>query len=66
MPDHVWERSVTLPGRLAGHRRPVPDGRADKCKANVASAGEIARFMLFLGRESIELERESKAEDKVA
>lgn len=59
--DHVWERSLTLSKRLVEHRRSMLKNKVNKCKANVASAAEIARFMLFLGRESIELERESKA-----
>lgn len=48
---HVRERALTLSRRLRDHRRSLVDRGVAPCKANAATAAELGRFMLFLGRE---------------
>ena len=51
----VAERARTLSGRLADHRRGMLARGVQPNKANVATAAELGRFMLFLGRRQQEL-----------
>ena len=64
--DAIWERAVTLSRRLIGHRESMVANKVGSCKANVATAAEMARFMLFLGKESMELERERREREEAA
>jgi putative tricarboxylic transport membrane protein len=64
--DAIWERAVTLSRRLIGHRESMVANKVGSCKANVATAAEMARFMLFLGKESIGLERERREREEAA
>ena len=49
--EDVYERCVRLSNRLHDHRNAMADRRLKSNKANVASAAELARFMLEIGRE---------------
>ena len=51
----VAERARTLSRRLADHRRGMLARGVQPNKANVATAAELGRFMLFLGRRQQEL-----------
>lgn len=52
----IVERSRTLSKRLADKRRANLERGMAPCKANAATAAELARFMLFLGKEQQEID----------
>ena len=52
----VRERARTLSQRLCERRRSMVRRGVAPCKANAATAAELARFMLFLGREQQAIE----------
>ncbi len=52
----IRERARTLSMRLCERRRALVSRGVDPCKANVATAAELARFMYFLGREQVALQ----------
>ena len=52
----VRERAASLSRRLCERRRSMLDRGVAGCKANAATAAELGRFMLFLGREQQEIE----------
>ena len=52
----VRERAATLSRRLCERRRSLAALGVPPCKANVATAAELGRFMLFLGREQQAIE----------
>ena len=47
----IRDRARTLSARLCSHRRSLVARGVPACKANAATAAELARFMLFLGCE---------------
>ena len=58
---HVRERACTLSRRLCERRRSLVERGVSPCKANAATAAELGRFMLFLGREQQAVEAEAGA-----
>lgn len=57
----VRERARTLSQRLCERRRSLAGRGVSPCKANAATAAELARFMLFLGQEQQAIEAEAGA-----
>ena len=55
----IRERARTLSARLCSHRRSLVARGMPACKANAATAAELARFMLFLGSEQQSLAAEA-------
>lgn len=55
----IRERARTLSARLCSHRRSLVARGVPACKANAATAAELARFMLFLGSEQQSLAAEA-------
>lgn len=53
----VREHASALSRRLAQHRRSMLKRGVPPCKANAATAAELGRFMLFVGREQLAAER---------
>lgn len=52
----IRERARTLSQRLCERRRSMVGRGVQGCKANAATAAELGRFMLFLGKEQQEIE----------
>ena len=57
----IRERARTLSQRLCVRRRSLVERGVASCKANAATAAELARFMLFLGKEQQAIEAEASA-----
>lgn len=55
----VAERARTLSARLAERRRDMLARGVQPCKANAATAAELGRFLLFLGKLQQEVEAEA-------
>ena len=57
----IVERSRTLSQRLAQNRKSRLERGMAPCKANGATAAELAKYMLFLGKDQQEIDREAQA-----
>lgn len=61
VPREVASEAAKLSRRLTEHRRSMIKGGLDARKANVATAAETARFILFLGRDAMRAAAAAKA-----